>query len=75
MFLGIVAYVLGIFMEAIIPRRGILRYLNPVSRHGCILVLVIFNFYHYSIPLTKRKMPLLLSWLAQLRILPSEPKC
>ncbi|KZV70159.1 OPT superfamily oligopeptide transporter [Peniophora sp. CONT] len=29
MFLGIVAYVLGIFMEFVIPTRGIFRYLNP----------------------------------------------
>jgi hypothetical protein len=30
MFLAIIAYVLGIFMEFIIPSRGIFRYLNPV---------------------------------------------
>ncbi|KAI0057185.1 OPT superfamily oligopeptide transporter [Artomyces pyxidatus] len=29
MFLAIIAYVLGIFMETVIPSRGIFRYLNP----------------------------------------------
>ncbi|KAF7973665.1 hypothetical protein HWV62_14640 [Athelia sp. TMB] len=29
MFLAIIAYVLGIFMEAVIPRKGFFRYLNP----------------------------------------------
>ncbi|KZP11804.1 OPT superfamily oligopeptide transporter [Athelia psychrophila] len=29
LFLAIIAYVIGIFMEAIIPRNGWLRYLNP----------------------------------------------
>jgi hypothetical protein len=29
MFLAVVSYVLGIFMETFIPRRGLLRYLNP----------------------------------------------
>ncbi|TFY74807.1 hypothetical protein EWM64_g9205 [Hericium alpestre] len=29
MFLAIIAYVLGIFMAFIIPRRGVFRYLNP----------------------------------------------
>jgi OPT family small oligopeptide transporter len=29
MFLAVVSYVLGIFMETFIPRRGFLRYLNP----------------------------------------------
>ncbi|KAF7973862.1 hypothetical protein HWV62_14070 [Athelia sp. TMB] len=29
MFLAIIAYVIGIFMEAVIPRKGIFRYLNP----------------------------------------------
>ena len=30
MFLGIISYVIGIFMENVIPRYGWLRYLNPV---------------------------------------------
>ncbi|KAG1829215.1 OPT oligopeptide transporter protein-domain-containing protein [Suillus subalutaceus] len=29
MFLAVVSYILGIFMETFIPRRGLLRYLNP----------------------------------------------
>ncbi|KAG2134261.1 OPT oligopeptide transporter protein-domain-containing protein [Suillus cothurnatus] len=29
MFLAVVSYVLGVFMETFIPRRGLLRYLNP----------------------------------------------
>ncbi|EIM81122.1 OPT oligopeptide transporter [Stereum hirsutum FP-91666 SS1] len=29
MFLAIISYVLGIFMETFIPRRGVFRYLNP----------------------------------------------
>lgn len=29
MFLAVMSYVLGIFMETFIPRRGFLRYLNP----------------------------------------------
>ncbi|KAG1848628.1 OPT oligopeptide transporter protein-domain-containing protein [Suillus tomentosus] len=29
MFLAVVSYVLGVFMETFIPRRGFLRYLNP----------------------------------------------
>ncbi|KAG1742849.1 OPT oligopeptide transporter protein-domain-containing protein [Suillus lakei] len=29
MFLAVISYVLGIFMETFIPRRGFLRYLNP----------------------------------------------
>lgn len=29
MFLAVISYVLGIFMETFIPRRGLLRYLNP----------------------------------------------
>ncbi|KAG2107577.1 OPT oligopeptide transporter protein-domain-containing protein [Suillus cothurnatus] len=29
MFLAVISYVLGIFMETFVPRRGILRYLNP----------------------------------------------
>ncbi|VDC00489.1 unnamed protein product [Peniophora sp. CBMAI 1063] len=29
MFLAIIAYVLGIFMEFVIPSRGVFRYLNP----------------------------------------------
>ncbi|ETW81029.1 oligopeptide transporter [Heterobasidion irregulare TC 32-1] len=29
MFLAIIAYVIGIFMETVIPRRGWFRYLNP----------------------------------------------
>jgi OPT family small oligopeptide transporter len=29
MFLAIIAYVIGIFMETVIPRRGFFRYLNP----------------------------------------------
>jgi hypothetical protein len=32
MFLSVVSYVLGIFMETFIPRRGLFRYLNPVNR-------------------------------------------
>ena len=30
MFLGIISYVIGIFMENVIPRYGWFRYLNPV---------------------------------------------
>jgi hypothetical protein len=30
MFLGVISYVIGIFMEAVIPRYGWFRYLNPV---------------------------------------------
>ncbi|TFK74138.1 OPT superfamily oligopeptide transporter [Pluteus cervinus] len=29
MFLAIISYVLGVFMETVIPQRGILRHLNP----------------------------------------------
>ncbi|KAG1858150.1 OPT oligopeptide transporter protein-domain-containing protein [Suillus subluteus] len=29
MFLAVVSYILGVFMETVIPRRGLLRYLNP----------------------------------------------
>ncbi|KAG2036131.1 OPT oligopeptide transporter protein-domain-containing protein [Suillus americanus] len=29
MFLAVVSYILGVFMETFIPRRGLLRYLNP----------------------------------------------
>ncbi|OJA14928.1 hypothetical protein AZE42_10911, partial [Rhizopogon vesiculosus] len=29
MFLAIISYVLGVFMETVIPRRGLFRYLNP----------------------------------------------
>ncbi|KAG2138157.1 OPT oligopeptide transporter protein-domain-containing protein [Suillus cothurnatus] len=29
MFLVVVSYILGVFMETFIPRRGLLRYLNP----------------------------------------------
>ncbi|KAG2083003.1 OPT oligopeptide transporter protein-domain-containing protein [Suillus cothurnatus] len=29
MFLAVVSYILGFFMETFIPRRGLLRYLNP----------------------------------------------
>ncbi|KAG2150606.1 OPT oligopeptide transporter protein-domain-containing protein [Suillus clintonianus] len=29
MFLAVISYVIGIFMETFIPRRGFLRYLNP----------------------------------------------
>jgi len=32
MFLAVISYVLGVFMETFIPRRGLLRYLNPVSQ-------------------------------------------
>lgn len=32
MFLAVISYVLGIFMETFIPRRGFLRYLNPVNQ-------------------------------------------
>lgn len=31
MFLAIIAYVIGMFFETIIPRRGVFRYLNPVG--------------------------------------------
>jgi hypothetical protein len=34
MFLGIISYVIGIFMENVIPRYGWFRYLNPV-RTSC----------------------------------------
>jgi hypothetical protein len=30
MFLAVIAYVIGFAMETFIPRRGLLRYLNPV---------------------------------------------
>lgn len=30
MFLTIISYVLGVAMEAVIPRWGLFRYLNPV---------------------------------------------
>lgn len=30
MFLAIISYVIGLAMEVLIPRRGWLRYLNPV---------------------------------------------
>ncbi|OJA14696.1 hypothetical protein AZE42_09983 [Rhizopogon vesiculosus] len=29
MFLAIISYVLGVFMETVIPRHGLFRYLNP----------------------------------------------
>ncbi|OAX30997.1 OPT-domain-containing protein, partial [Rhizopogon vinicolor AM-OR11-026] len=29
MFLAVISYVLGVFMETVIPRRGLFRYLNP----------------------------------------------
>ncbi|KAG1841045.1 OPT oligopeptide transporter [Suillus subluteus] len=29
MFIAVVSYILGVFMETFIPRRGLLRYLNP----------------------------------------------
>lgn len=32
MFLAVVSYVLGVFMETFIPRRGLFRYLNPVNQ-------------------------------------------
>jgi len=32
MFLAVVSYVLGIFMETFIPRHRYLRWLNPVNR-------------------------------------------
>lgn len=37
MFLGVISYVVGLFMETFIPRRGLLRYLNPVNQivHFC----------------------------------------
>ena len=40
MFLAVISYVLGVFMETFIPRRGLLRYLNPVSQavHLCCFV-------------------------------------
>ncbi|EIW74041.1 OPT oligopeptide transporter [Coniophora puteana RWD-64-598 SS2] len=31
MFLGVISYVLGIFMASFIPRKGLFRYLNPAS--------------------------------------------
>jgi hypothetical protein len=36
MFLAVVSYILGVFMETFIPRRGLLRYLNPVSRFALV---------------------------------------
>jgi hypothetical protein len=30
MFLTVISYILGVFMENVIPRWGWLRYLNPV---------------------------------------------
>jgi hypothetical protein len=32
MFLAVVSYILGVSMETFIPRRGLLRYLNPVTQ-------------------------------------------
>src|SRR6267154_4701195 len=32
MFLAIVSYVLGVFMETFVPRRGLFRFLNPVNQ-------------------------------------------
>lgn len=32
MFLAVISYVLGVFMETFIPRRGLFRYLNPVNQ-------------------------------------------
>jgi len=32
MFLAVISYVLGIFMETVIPRRGFFRFLNPVNQ-------------------------------------------
>ncbi|KAI0001375.1 OPT oligopeptide transporter protein-domain-containing protein [Russula compacta] len=39
MFLAIISYVIGLAMEVLIPRRGWLRYLNPVQRK-CIHIIM-----------------------------------
>lgn len=67
MFLAIISYILGMSMEAVIPRHGILRYLNPV-----ILLVYILLHLHLSLSQStlsiKRKMHLSLSWLVLLPI-------
>ena len=67
MFLAIIAYVIGIFMAAVLPRN---KYLNPV----CYTVNVVFSSIPYlfisyaSFHSIKRKMHLSLSWPAPLPI-------
>jgi len=44
MFLAVISYVLGIFMETFIPRRGILRYLNPVNQSTLFRCFILRSF-------------------------------
>ena len=43
MFLAVVSYVMGIFMETFIPRRGFLSWLNPVSHLSYLLPQLFLN--------------------------------
>jgi len=42
MFTAVISYVLGFFMETFIPRRGLFRYLNPVS-HPLNILFIYFS--------------------------------
>jgi len=46
MFTAVISYVLGFFMETFIPRRGLFRYLNPVS-HPLNILFIYFSLKQY----------------------------